>query len=211
MHMDKLIGNLEKHIPSLLHQDQFRKYGILVPVLKKGEELHILFEVRSHNLRRQPGEICFPGGQMENTDKHPEETARRETVEELGISFEQIGQVYPLDYMIQPIEGRIIYPFVGFVTIDGELRPNKLEVADTFTVPIRYFLERTPDTFTVDFHPVPEDRFPFHLIPGGKQYPWQKRTVKEHFFYYDDYVIWGLTANILHNFLTIIRETEKNE
>ncbi|WAA13331.1 NUDIX hydrolase [Fervidibacillus halotolerans] len=206
MKMDQIIGKLENRRASLLHHDTFRQYGILVPITKKDEELHILFEVRSHKLRQQPGEICFPGGKVEKEDKHPEEAARRETTEELGIPFDRIGRVFPLDYMIQPIEGRIIYPFVGFISIDKGIKPNEQEVEEIFTVPIRHLLEMNPDTFTVDFNPVPEERFPFHLIPGGKNYPWQKRTIKEHFFYYEDYVIWGLTANILQNFLSIIRE-----
>ena len=70
-------------------QGNYKYYAILVPMIKINHELHLLFEVRSSELKRQPGEICFPGGKKELNETF-EETAIRETIEELNISSDNI-------------------------------------------------------------------------------------------------------------------------
>ena len=42
--------------------DARRAYAVLVPLVERDGELHLLYEVRASTLRRQPGEVCFPGG-----------------------------------------------------------------------------------------------------------------------------------------------------
>ena len=64
--------------------------AVAVPLLEIDGEDHVLFTVRSQTLRRQPGEISFPGGHCESTDKTGAAAAIRECSEELGIDTEQI-------------------------------------------------------------------------------------------------------------------------
>lgn len=45
--------------------------AVLVPVIHKDGEEHLVFEVRSSKLDWQPGEICFPGGRIDKTDASP--------------------------------------------------------------------------------------------------------------------------------------------
>lgn len=54
---------LHTRTPGLM--DAKRAYAVLVPLVEKGGELFLLYEVRAKALRRQPGEVCFPGGRME--------------------------------------------------------------------------------------------------------------------------------------------------
>lgn len=204
MEMERLIEKINKREPTILGSENFRTYGILVPMIKVQNEIHLVFEVRSMELRRQPGEICFPGGKVDETDMNPKEAAIRETTEELGIDRNSIEQVYPLDYFIQPIEGRIIYPFVGIVNYPEKINPNPSEVKEIFTVPLSYLLKTEPEIYSLDFQVKPNENFPFHLIPGGKNYRWQTRKIEEAFYFYKDYCIWGLTAKILQNFLSKI-------
>ena len=72
----------------------------MLPLIEINNETHVLFEVRSLNLRRQPGEICFPGGKIEQDDVDQRQCAIRETSEELGIHESDIENVIPLDYML---------------------------------------------------------------------------------------------------------------
>lgn len=184
----------------------YSKYSVLLPILEKNNELHILFEVRSFQLRRQPGEVCFPGGKVDQSDRSEKDTAIRETSEELGIGENDIFHVAPLDYMVNPF-GTIIYPFVGFIKESTNITPNPAEVEEVFSVPLTYLQNVKPDTYHINFKLEPEESFPYHKIVGGEKYKWQPRRMEEHFYYYEDKVIWGLTARILTHFLYLLEES----
>jgi 8-oxo-dGTP pyrophosphatase MutT (NUDIX family) len=180
------------------------KYAVVLPLIQKEDGIHVLFEVRSLSLRRQPGEICFPGGKIESTDADEQAAAIRETTEELGISKKEITEVLPLDFMITPF-GMIVYPFVGLITSPENIKLNPMEVKEIFTVPLDYFLTTDPEIYQISFKVEPEEKFPFHLIAGGKNYHWRTRNLDEYFYLYNDKVIWGLTAKILSHFIEILR------
>lgn len=202
--MEFIFQKLKNYTPTILDEESYRRYGILIPLVKKEDGIHVLFEVRSLELKSQPGEICFPGGGLEETDRTPMDTAIRETSEELGIDEKYIQDVYPVDYFVQPMEKRMIFPFVGKIERFDLIRPNPGEVKEIFTVPLSYLKEQTPEKHRLDFQLADNDHFPFHLIPGGRNYPWKPRAITEYFYFYKDYIIWGLTAKILHHFLHLI-------
>ena len=77
--------------------------AVAVPLLEIDGEDHILFTVRSQMLRRQPGEISFPGGHCESYDETGADTAIRECSEELGIQTHMIELVGPLDCLVSAI------------------------------------------------------------------------------------------------------------
>ncbi|MCL6617155.1 MAG: CoA pyrophosphatase [Anoxybacillus ayderensis] len=195
---------LRRRTPTIMDFDKYATYAVLLPLIRQHDDTFVLFEVRSFQLRRQPGEICFPGGKMDACDQSPKETAVRETCEELGIKREHITHVVPLDYMLSPF-GMVIYPFVAFVDIE-QMQINEKEVEDVFTVPLSFFIETKPQIYRVQFEPKPEDDFPFDDIPGGRQYNWRPRQIEEHFYYYKDKVIWGLTAKIVYHFVRLIEQ-----
>ncbi|WP_043968116.1 NUDIX hydrolase [Anoxybacillus thermarum] len=197
---------LQQRTPTIMDFDKFSKYAVLLPLVRQNGDVFVLFEVRSLQLRRQPGEICFPGGKMDPCDQSPQETAIRETCEELGIEKEHITHVVPLDYVFSPF-GMVIYPFAAFVDMTY-MKINEKEVAEVFTVPLSFFVETKPDIYRVQFEPKPEDHFPFEHIPGGRQYNWRPRQIEEHFYYYKNKVIWGLTAKIIYHFIRMIQIKE---
>lgn len=204
MEMETIITKLSSHTPKILGSDRFSKYAVMVPLIEKEDGIHVLLEVRSLELRRQPGEICFPGGRIDAQDIDEREAAIRETVEELGINKEQISKVYPLDYMISPF-GMIIYPFVGSINNPKNIVPNPSEVGEIFTVPLSFFINNEPEIYYIEFRAEPEENFPFDLIVGGENYNWRTRGIEEYFYRYEGKVIWGLTAKILAHFIEIIR------
>ena len=204
MELEKVLTKLKHHTPKILGSERFSKYAVMLPLLRKEDGIHVLFEVRSLELRRQPGEICFPGGRIESQDLDEKDAAIRETVEELGINKEDISGVYPLDYMISPF-GMILYPYVGYINRHDAIRPNPGEVGEIFTVPLSFFVENNPEIYRVHFKAEPEESFPYDLIPGGENYNWQAKGLDEYFYRYGGRVIWGLTARILVHFIEIIR------
>jgi coenzyme A diphosphatase NUDT7 len=206
MRPETIIERMKNHTPSILGQQRVSKFSILLPIIQKDDDLHLLFEVRSHQMRRQPGEICFPGGRVDQEDQKEKDTAIRETIEELGVDEGDLSQVFPFDYMVSPF-GMRVYTYVGFIEKEeAELDPNPAEVEEVFTVPLSFFLETEPEVYRVNFEVKPEENFPFDLIPGGRDYEWSTRQFEEYFYKYEDKVIWGLTASVLYHFVEMMRE-----
>ncbi|MDI6600388.1 MAG: CoA pyrophosphatase [Thermoanaerobacteraceae bacterium] len=188
--------------PKIMDYDRYFRSAVTVPIVNIDGVDHILFEVRSDTIKRQPGEISFPGGGMEESDQDSMETAVRETIEELGLSRDDIQLIAPLDVVITPFN-LIIYPYVGKILTPDAIRPNTDEVKEVFYVPMDYFVKNKPNTYYVSVKVVPSADFPYRLIPNGDNYKWRTSQYPEHFYIYNDYVIWGLTARILLNFLTL--------
>ncbi|WP_226037572.1 NUDIX hydrolase [Aquibacillus saliphilus] len=204
MDSKSILNKVKSHIPTILGSESFSKFSVLIPLVKVDNEITILFEVRSQSLRRQPGEICFPGGKIDKQDETEKAAAIRETTEELGIKNDDISDVHPLDYMVSPF-GMIVYPHVGFLSSAEELTPNPAEVGEVFTVPLSYFLETKPQIYQVNLDVQPEDNFPFDQIVGGENYNWRTFKMDEYFYTYNNKVIWGLTARIISHFVEIIK------
>ncbi|HSI67953.1 MAG TPA: CoA pyrophosphatase [Planococcus sp. (in: firmicutes)] len=199
-----IMKKVQNRVPDVLGNKSFSKFSVLLPLIEKDGELHVLFEVRSHHLRSQPGEICFPGGRIDATDLSEEEAAIRETTEEIGVMEEEISELVPLDYIVSPF-GMIVYTFLGIIDSSVDFKPNPAEVDHVFTVPLSFFRENEPRIYRMNFEIHPEESFPFDLISGGENYNWRTRDVDEYFYIYNDKVIWGLTAKILNHFIDILK------
>lgn len=196
--IEKLSNRLKNIERNILGHETAVKSAVLVPLLKKNGRWHILFEVRSRNLKRQPGEICFPGGKVEKGESD-EEAAVRETCEELQIKRKNLSVLGPLDILVQP-QSFFVYPHVGIIEDETIINPNE-EVEEVFTVPLEWLNENEPDLHYLEMKIEPNQDFPFDLIPNGENYNWRKHRKPEYFYQYEKHVIWGLTARILVHFL----------
>lgn len=205
MNIEQLKTAFATRTPDVLGSEDFMKFSVLLPLIEKNGELHVLFEVRSLLMRRQPGEICFPGGRIDEEDDSPIHAAVRETHEELGVSTDHIEILFPLDFMLSPF-GTIIYSYAGLVDL-SHIQLNGAEVEEIFTVPLSFLLKTEPDLHYVKLRPEPEENFPYHLIAQGKDYAWQTKMMEEYFYFYENRIIWGLTARILKHFLDIVRSS----
>lgn len=205
MNAKRILGKLKNHTPAILDNEKFGKYAVLIPLVEKEDGIHLLFEVRSEKLRRQPGDICFPGGKIDAKDKTKQDAAIRETTEEIGISNHDITEIHPVDYFVSPF-GMVIYPYAGFITKMDNIKLSEEEVAEIFTVPLAFFLETKPDVHQVSLRVEPAADFPMELIPGGEEYDWRPLKMDEYFYLYEDKVIWGLTAKIISHFIEVIQK-----
>lgn len=185
-------------------EERMFKSSVLVPLIKKDNRIEVLFEKRAKALRRQSGEICFPGGRWEETDGSEWATAVREASEELQIPKESVSYAGDLDVIVTHSQ-QLIYPFVGFISNPEQIRPNPFEVEEVFTVELNRLLAANPQCHEVSMRVVPGKDFPYHLIPHGRQYPWRGMKVEQYFYEFDGYVIWGLTGRILKHFLDTIQ------
>jgi len=191
--------------------ERYKEYfsaAVLVPLIWENDQVKVLFEVRSHHLSWQPGEICFPGGRIEAVDTSFLSAAVRETTEELGLRVGQIQVLGALHEVVSPIGVRL-HPFVGYITDAHLIIPSQDEVAEVFTVPLEFLLGVEPIIGHMERCTRPLADFPFELMPGYSN-KWKSRKNYQVLFYqYNQHVIWGLTAQVLHNFLEIYKENRK--
>jgi len=179
-------------------------YSVLVPLVEKEGELHILYEVRSDFLKKQPGEVCFPGGKLEYGES-AEACAIRETSEELNILAKDIKVISQLDY-IHTYSNFTMYSFLGIIDYEviKKMNMNKDEVKEVFLVPLTFFLETQPDIYDFDVMPKVDEDFPYDKINFKTGYNWRKGKTTVPIYYYGERVIWGLTARITWNMVKII-------
>ena len=202
MNINDVVNILKERGAQHLNQQEGQDYAILLPLAVKDSKLYVIFEVRAKHLNSQPGEICFPGGKVDEDDESLTSAAIRETAEELGVEPHRIVDVYPLDYTVGNMN---FYPFVGHLLEPQKIKPHPDEVDSIFMISLDELLAIKPLEHVVKLVPMPEDDFPFNLIPDGRDYRWFPRKMTLYFYLYEDKVIWGLTAQILHQFLEIIR------
>lgn len=199
------IESLRGRIPNILEHERASKSAVLLPLVEFQGNTCILFEKRSLNLKHQPGEICFPGGGIEESDQGKAIAAIRETCEELGLATEDIELIAPLDILVTPFN-TIIYPYAGYIKDYSKIKFNQDEVEEVFCVPLSFLVKNRPIFKKMSLKmDAPED-YPFELIPHGKDYPFRQATYPQHFYIWKEYVIWGMTARILNHFLNLLNK-----
>ncbi|XP_025963436.1 peroxisomal coenzyme A diphosphatase NUDT7 [Dromaius novaehollandiae] len=157
------------------------KASVLLPLVVRGGALCLLLTVRSMQLRRSPGQVCFPGGKSEAEDKDEIDTALREAKEEIGLQPEEVEVICRLVPGIDKMN-HLVTPVVGFIEDTFQATPNPDEVSDVFVVPLEYFIK-----------PLNYMTLPYKTSSG--------HLSQMHCFTYDDHAhkmsfkIWGLTAH----------------
>ena len=184
------------------------RFFAIMPLLTEIDgELHFILNKRAAGVN-QPGDICFPGGHQEKGETL-QETALRETEEEIGIPRDKIQVLGKSDFMLTVYRG-MIQPFVGFVPYEifKNAKPNPEEVELIFTVPLKFFLETEPDKHDTVWKVIESETFPYHRIEGGKNYPFSKGKTTQLFYEYDGHTIWGFTAQVIRNIVDILKANE---
>ena len=170
------------------------KYAILVPLVETDSGDALLLEVRSQ-LVKQPGEVCFPGGKAEPGES-VNETAVRETCEELGLKSDDIEVISELQPLIM-CDGREVYPVSARLHIKDieSLAFSEDEVTEVFLLPIKWLQENPPVHY--DLAATTDDELPEKLLGYLKHYGEYRKTVHTDYLEYDGHGIWGLTARII--------------
>ena len=162
---------------------ELRDSAVLAPFILRGAEPRLLFTLRPEHLRRHAGQISFPGGARDPEDPTPLHTALREMREELGVPQESVEVLGMLDEMVTTSEFRVV-PYVGLLDPSVELHPDAGEIAELLEIPV-------PDL----------------LVPGLRRTEKRfYRGAERDVYFYDvgRHTIWGATARILSNLLSVI-------
>lgn len=206
-----LIEKLPKN-PRLEGEDEYFGSVVLLLLVPLDGEYHILFEKRASGIR-QGGEISLPGGQYDEADGSGEETAIRETVEELGIARERIKIIGRLDSIFAPM-GALVDVYVGAADLEmSDIKANPDEVEKAFALPVSYFEKRNPEEYRVmiEVHPSYIDMktgekvvlLPSEELGLPERYRESWGGFKHRVFAYrtSEGTIWGITARIVRDFV----------
>ena len=131
----------EKAYRTLKPKETTRRSAVLVPLLPNNSgSFDLLLTLRSSKLKSHKGQISFPGGKAE-ANETAEETALRETYEEIGLSntnFDIIGKLS--DFYVYPSDS-LITPVIAKAHIKDIIKINPDEVEEVFYVPFDQLLD----------------------------------------------------------------------
>lgn len=201
--VDNIKNKFKDYKPYINGAQKMNKASVLIPLVKQSGVHHILFEVRSKNLNTQPNEIAFPGGKIDPGET-PLNAAIRETCEELGTDKSNVEIISPLDLLVTPMD-LIIHPYLGIIHDLKQLSINEDEVDHIFLVPIKHLLENKATIYDNQIKIIPNNDFPYDIIPNKSNYKFGSGNYPVFFYSYKDYIIWGITAKILENFLNFLK------
>ena len=153
--------------------------AVLVPIYRSGGASHLVLTRRRSDLRRHAGEISFPGGRRDESDRDLQTTALREAEEEIGLPRAQVELIGALPATSTFATGYEIHPFVGGIPagVAWELSPR--EVDAVLELPVEDI--RAGRTVT-------------RLQRRGVSFLTDAYVVEEH-------LIWGATARIIEHLL----------
>ncbi len=214
----KKLSTVLPGIPGVLSKEEYFNSAVLIPLILLNGEFHLLFEKRSA-LIRQGGEICFPGGEIDiKIDKSFEETAIRETMEELGISESKIQKIGCLDTFVGPM-GITVDSIIAELNLReiSKINYDKNEVEKIFTVPLSFFLENPPEIYEMrlELHSYylndngeKVDLLPVKQLGLPERYskPRQGKKHKVYVFKTQNEIIWGITAALIMELISKIKK-----
>lgn len=130
----------ELHVMTLGEGARVTEAAVLVPLVNRAGRVQVLFTQRTPHLEDHASQISFPGGRVEASDVSREDTALRETEEEIGLPRATVALLGRLPEYEIP-SGFRITPVVGWVEPPFALKPDPFEVAEVFEAPLEHFLD----------------------------------------------------------------------
>ena len=132
------------------------------------------------------GQVSFPGGKREAYDLNIEATALREAEEEMGIPADKVEIIGAFSQLYIPASNFMVSPFVGRLAFRPDFQLENREVAQLIEVPLQRLLTEASQEVKIKVR--------------------ENMTVEAPAWLMDGHVIWGATAMMLSELLTIIRK-----
>lgn len=198
---DKLLKTLIDGEKRIIGQSRYVSSAVFIGIARIEEKEFIILEKRALHIR-QGGEISFPGGKYDVEDKTTEYTAIRETIEELGITRDKIEMLGKFGSLVSP-NGIILEVYVGYINIQNieEVKYNSAEVEKVILVPLDFFLENPPRVEMIGMENIPMFSTSELKLPERYGNSWTGRPREVYFYNYQGEIIWGLTAEIIYEFI----------
>jgi 8-oxo-dGTP pyrophosphatase MutT (NUDIX family) len=179
---------LEKRRPNCLNMEDtlYAHASVLVPIFEEKGVYKILFTKRSTKVGNHSGQMSFPGGVAEESDRSWVETALREAREEIGLSEQDVKILGRIDDAKTVSSRFIIHPCVGQIPFPYDFNLNPAEVKSLVALPLKPLMGNGLMNRAGK------------IEMNGRQY---RTTVIE----YHGEIIWGATARITENLVEIVK------
>jgi 8-oxo-dGTP pyrophosphatase MutT (NUDIX family) len=164
-----------------------RSAAVMMLLYPKNGRTHLVLIVRNSYEGVHSAQIAFPGGKYESNDENFQNTALRETHEEVGIQPDSIEIIMPFTNLyIQP-SNFMVYPYLGICRKEIVFIPDSTEVADIIELPLSDFLSEnllTKTTMSTSYATPIE-------IPA---------------FEINGHIVWGATAMMLSELKEVLKK-----
>ena len=159
--------------------------AVLILLFPFEDEMQFFLTKRTEDVEHHKGQISLPGGIRENNETL-EETALRETKEEIGIAPNTIMNLGSLTPFFIPVTGYIVHPFIGWCKEKPLTQVHDVEVNQLFSVSITELMDEK-------------------ILQTEK---WNIRGYDAIVPYYNfgECKVWGATAAILSEFKSILED-----
>lgn len=160
--------------------------GVMLLLFPYQDDLQVLFIQRTSKNPNDPhsGQVSFPGGKFEPNDESLLHCALRETYEEVGVKSHEIEVLGALTPLYIPVSNFDVHPFVGYSAQKPDFLLQETEVKSLIMHPIEHFLiAQNKDKIDITVRD-----FTMKNVP---------------YFKSEERKIWGATAMILNEFLTV--------
>ncbi|MBC8045579.1 MAG: CoA pyrophosphatase [Fimbriimonadaceae bacterium] len=163
-----------------------KKASVLILFYPHADDIYTVLMKRPDYDGVHSGQVSFPGGKVETTDKDPAYTALRETEEEVGIKMDAIQLMGKLSNIYIPPSNFFVFPYLGYLNYRPQFIPDKNEVAAIVETPIKIILD---DSIKGMQEIIREDikfNAPYYLIQNQK--------------------VWGATAIIMSELEILLKD-----
>ena len=164
-----------------------RESAVMMLLYPKDKETNVLLIERSTYKGVHSGQVGFPGGKYELADADLQQTALRETREEVGILQQDIQIIQPFTKIYIPPSNFYVQPYLGIAQKELLFTPDTYEVANIIELPLAVLLQES-------------------LVKAVELKTSYASWTQVPAFIYNDYTIWGATAMMLSE----LKETLKN-
>ena len=164
--------------------------AVLICLYPENGKWKFILTERTDTVEFHRNQISLPGGAKENKETF-EQTALRESFEEIGLDSEKVNIIGELSPLLIPVSGFIVYPFVGLTDNAPILVPEPQEVAQIHNIYVSDLLDDT--------------------IQKSEMRKLKEIDVEVPYFHLGEIKVWGATAAILSEFKEIILLPDKEE
>lgn len=162
---------------------RIRQAAGLLLLFPRDGRAHVLLTVRTDRLERHGGQVSLPGGVVDLGESF-EQAALREAHEEVGLDPDLVRPLRGLTPVDIPVSGFRLHPVSATASATPKLTPSDHEVARILEVPVEHLL-------------APGTRGELLLVR-------EDRTIIAPCFQVEGLDVWGATAMVLAEFLSLL-------